>query len=124
MLKDVKDKLNRQDCKSPEMVPLKDAIEAAKKSGDTGKQAEAEKIAVAYIENFKANHPLTKAVVAAVDEMRTWRDKLTQLDESKVLVSEEGLSEDTVAIVEIIDDRGRRVNPQVSKQYRSNKVCH
>jgi hypothetical protein len=106
MLHDVKRKLNGQIDKAPEMKPLRDAIDAAEKSGDAAKLAQAKSIAVAYIENFKVNHPLTKAVVATVEEMRNWRDRLVQLDESKVLNSEEGLSEDTMALIKSLMTEG------------------
>jgi hypothetical protein len=105
MLKDVKDKLNRQIAKAPEMKPLKDAIEAAKKTGDQAQVAKALEIAQAYIENFKKNHPLTKAVEAAIAEMRGWRDKLDELDKSKALDSD-SLSEGDIQKIRALIEGG------------------
>lgn len=116
MLKDVKDKLNRQIAKAPEMKPLKDAIEAAKKTGDQAQVAKALEIAQAYIENFKKNHPLTKAVEVVVAEMRGWRDKLDELDKAGVLNSEEPLSDEVVVRVKRLMAEG----VELIRKYPSN----
>jgi len=118
LVQNVKDRLNNQLSRMPDVAKYKKAISVAKESGDNAALAIAEKQASAFCEVFKTNHKLTREVVAVVSDMRKWKDELVQLDKTNILESGTISDESKELIRKLISD-----GIELVRKYSANKAA-